>query len=475
MQSPTIMALQCDELIHTCYLENTTSLNLSNFDLKETPRSMTICTNLEKLDLSGNYLSNVTILPRNLLEIDISDNTIRANIDFTIFSAPLTKIVINNNKLFSLDGMLFPKTLTCLDASMNNIKNVYNLELLTKLKTLDLSNNILSCSIKFPSSVENIDVSNNKLRTLEIHNTQCQRLTAINNTIQEVLLTSTLKHVNLSNNVLSNLLNITKSIVYLDLSDNPMCELDVSHTNCVVLIIDGCSFVKLDPLPKTLIHLRCGNNNLTYLPILHEGLKILEANNNFLKTVNIPSTLEIAKLDNNNIVTPIKGLDKVKNHSMVHNYPEDYEVMDIDANSDNSDIQSYMCDRDDHEDFFNRDMINSEYSNNQEFLHIREDYFGNENDDDNVREIHNNEEDINDYMNLNSNYPSFGHRYNLRSRDREIEEMRNRELQWNHSLRQIRERELRWHHNIQNHFMRTMTPPNRTRIHINKETIELDF
>ena len=157
-------------------LKNLRVLNLSG-DLKNLPLSMQKLTNLEELQLAGNFFSEKS----NLLHVLKNSKKVHSlDLSYNIFSVlpseienfiSLKKLELDENRLFML-----PK-------SIGNIKTLIELQLsdnliielpksigsLTQLEILNLSNNKL---IKLHKSIRKLE----NLKTLNLHNSQLTSL-----------------------------------------------------------------------------------------------------------------------------------------------------------------------------------------------------------------------------------------------------------------------------------------------------------
>nr|XP_048317864.1 receptor-like protein 43 isoform X3 [Ziziphus jujuba var. spinosa] len=157
------------------------------------PKSMTNLTQLVHLDLSSNMFT-VPIpsfnMSKNLIEIDLSDNSLNGNIPSSLFALPsLERIDLSNNQFSGV--VEFPnvsssvlnsvylsgnnlQVLNSIDLSSNKLQGTIpsSLFALPSLEEIDLANNQFTGVDEFPnvsSSVLNsIDLSSNKLQEIQI-------------------------------------------------------------------------------------------------------------------------------------------------------------------------------------------------------------------------------------------------------------------------------------------------------------------
>jgi len=190
-----------------------------------------------------------------------------------------------------------------LDLSGNLLTNInVDLSHFKALKTINLSGNRLTqlTSIYQLPSLQNLDISNNKLIALPRLPLKIQKINASKNQIAVVdciLKLSKLKELNLSNN---SIVGIASSF-FQECNLDKLERLDLSHNNLDCIAISIRSLSKLN-------YLNISNNNLVSLPIELGQCKFLQtvlAANNRLDT--IPSelldngSLSKMRLENNRI------------------------------------------------------------------------------------------------------------------------------------------------------------------------------
>ena len=103
-----------------------------------------------------------------------------------------------------------------------------------------------------------------------------------------------LKKIYCSNNQITSLINLPKTLVQIICINNNINKLDITkeHNKLSVLYCDNNNIQYFDNLPNSLYSLSCSSNNVTTLDMLPSNLKILLCkNNNFIKLDNLPLEL----------------------------------------------------------------------------------------------------------------------------------------------------------------------------------------
>lgn len=154
------------------------------------------------------------------------------------------------------------------------ISKIYNLNK-SPLETLNINNNNLTELPEISDSVTNLDVSFNAIRSL-------------NN------LSSSLKLLNLRNNVISYIPKLPDNLEVFDCSENQKLKgLPILPDSIKELYLNDCNVFELPKeLPKELTILECTKNKLSKLPKLPKTLKKLDCSFNLLKKMtNLPESL----------------------------------------------------------------------------------------------------------------------------------------------------------------------------------------
>ncbi|KAK6461115.1 hypothetical protein DFJ63DRAFT_216506 [Scheffersomyces coipomensis] len=165
-------------------LINHLSIPLPSTDNSISPNFCVLCSNLKSLDLSYNTLNDLSQInfPPSLNYLNLSNNNL-INLNNSNFNwknlTNLKHLNLTNNTLVNLN--LFDSTnetniptyaLEKIDLSGNNLINLKFLSpseycsLFQNLKTIDLSRNLITNLIKFPTSLTNIKLTGNYLTSL---------------------------------------------------------------------------------------------------------------------------------------------------------------------------------------------------------------------------------------------------------------------------------------------------------------------
>jgi hypothetical protein len=150
-------------------------LNISYRNLKVLPE---ISENIKVLICNNNEIENIEYLPKNVLYLDCSFNNLK-NCNF-IKDTNLHSLIIKGNRDIVID--VIPSSLKFLDCSfckikslpyLNNIEvlickgnKLVNLTLNESIQNLDASKNLLVNINKFPTNMNIINLSNNKIKEL---------------------------------------------------------------------------------------------------------------------------------------------------------------------------------------------------------------------------------------------------------------------------------------------------------------------
>ena len=226
--------------------------------------------------LKKSYINQDDVNSRTSLSLrDKSINSLTGLGYFT----KLTSLDCYKNSLTSLPSL--PSTLQELNLANNkftslNITGMMNLKTLdvsgcSSLTTLNCYNNALtSLDVTDCSSLSNLYCQNNKLTTLGALPRFLRDVNLANNNFTSLTITNkpVLKQLNVSN---------CKSLTLLDCNSNALTSLDVS--GCTSMTRLSCffnEFTSLPTLPNSLQDLYCGHNNFTSLTVTGKtNLKLL--------------------------------------------------------------------------------------------------------------------------------------------------------------------------------------------------------
>jgi hypothetical protein len=140
---------------------------------------------LQKIKISNTNITTIAFMPSDIKELIIKKGDIQI-VNFMLIAQTINKIsIINNkiNKIFNLEVLsnlvfidlsqnditeipLLPENLLTFIATHNKIKQITNLN--SKLVELNLSNNLISEMINIPHSIESINISRNNIKIVDI-------------------------------------------------------------------------------------------------------------------------------------------------------------------------------------------------------------------------------------------------------------------------------------------------------------------
>lgn len=214
--------------------------------------------------------------------------------------------------------------ITELDFSGKKVSSILGLEWFVALKKINASNNeIVDFDATGFSKLVTLDVSNNKIKALNISGTKCENLYASNNQIESFVFKGyDLCKVDLSHNKLSGIIEFKyqQYLSYLNLSDNKLKGITCSGL-------------------YSLTDLDISNNNVQYLNGYENGLYLTSCNalknfkaNNFGATYGLDGIL---KYKNQLKTVELKGVDfsasKTTKIYVNINDPKDGTVTNIDV------------------------------------------------------------------------------------------------------------------------------------------------
>lgn len=131
------------------------------------------------------------------------------------------------------------------------------------LESLSLNdNNISEIDQKiFPSTLESLNLSNNKLKDLDISNTN-------------------IKHINVSSNMLT-YIKLGKKVKSLIIENNPFCIIDFNGNTVIESInLHNCKLTHLQKIPSSVVNLIISNNQIKSLENLPLNIETLNCTSN---------------------------------------------------------------------------------------------------------------------------------------------------------------------------------------------------
>jgi Leucine-rich repeat (LRR) protein len=245
----------------------------------------------------------------NIEELIINQSNILGLLDLKKFTK-LKKLICSSNEIMRIESL--PVSLEYLDVSFNKLKSI-NITYLTNLKYFRCAYNQLS-QIDLPNGIEFFDCTENilcdefggldKLTNLNTLNCSYNKLNKIifskSNPIKKLIITG---------NKFKTLENIPDSIEYLDCSYNPGINLDFLKSRLCILNCSNCYLTKLNNLPSSLKELSCSHNQIDNLDNLPCGLRILYCRDNKISYIDyLPDSLEVLYVGCNKF---LKNLDNL--------------------------------------------------------------------------------------------------------------------------------------------------------------------
>ncbi|MEG2620978.1 MAG: hypothetical protein RSA10_02655 [Bacilli bacterium] len=248
-----ISELNVDTLVNLTSLSvNSTKISELNIDALVKLKSLSALGNylkqfvikngesLNQLDVSSNYITSMDISNCHALQyIDISNNLLS---QFTIptndsYYYPLSEFFANNNKLTVINGLenITIARRSAVDLYNNNLENI-DLSVLPDLDQINLSNNNLK-TIKFNNpSLEVINLDNNSLTSIDV--STCPQLIGLlinNNKLTNVIGLDKLTNLfilGLNNNMIETLdIQNSPNIMGINIMANPILKNSISLVN----------------------------------------------------------------------------------------------------------------------------------------------------------------------------------------------------------------------------------------------------
>ena len=228
--------------------------------------------------------------------------------DVISFGDPLFKAYCVENFDTDQDGEITEdeaKAVTAINASMLNITSLVGIEYFSKLESIDVSfNKLETLDLSHSPKLETVLVNGNKLQSLGLDGLAAMtaldcsnnKLTALNVSEAEGLL-----NLNCSNNNIGALnLKKNKALVELQCSGNQLTALDLKNNTALVEVYCKKNEIKTIDINKlaALTHLDCSNNGLTSLDVdTNISLEVLYCYSNALTSLRLGSKPLLTILD----------------------------------------------------------------------------------------------------------------------------------------------------------------------------------
>jgi len=331
---------------HSNSIEN---LNLSGNDIKGENFFLS-CLNLKSIDLSYNFLFDLSDTFQNCLSlerIDVSYNIL----EFLPRSYPgnLIWLYANNNKVSDLSDSLYElknlrflyiqhnmitklkvfQSIEILNCSNNNISESDPLR--SSMQTLNFENNQFSVIPDLSmASASIIHLSNNKISNIDVsHVTECvSKLDLCFNNIRsipsELFFLPRLQFLLLNNNQIHCLPNsiVSSRIQVLSISNNPISDLPPLPSTLQILLAHKCSFCVIPDCLSSLSHLNSldmSENELSEIPYLPKLETIRVSCNNIRTIPDMPSALDVDLSHNRLFNVIMSHFPKVVSLDLSHN------------------------------------------------------------------------------------------------------------------------------------------------------------
>ena len=324
----------------TLTLENSKKLAKANISYSEKLKSLDLHKNIRLTDLTITYLTACEELiiykgQKFANEFIVgSDKLVKKEVEREIPSNIAEEIADENLKTYLLsvadadkDGKITAaeaEKVTEVDFSGKKVSSVLGLEWFTALKKINASNNeIVEFDATVFSKLVTLNVSNNKIKALDISGTKCDKVYASNNELESFKFKGyDLEYVDLSHNKISGSLQFKyqQYLKYLNVSDNKLKTLTCNGL-------------------YSLTDLDISNNDIQYLYNYENGLYLTSCNalqnfkaNNFGATYGLDTIL---KYKNQLKTVELKGVDfSASQTTKIYvniNDPKDGTVTNIDV------------------------------------------------------------------------------------------------------------------------------------------------
>ncbi|NLR95067.1 leucine-rich repeat domain-containing protein [Flammeovirga agarivorans] len=157
----------------------------------------------------------------------ILDEKEKSDVSYFYLDKEDTPVFLTKNDIDIINKITEYKCYNCIDISQ------YLLNLLPNIKVLNLSkNNIMTFNIENFISVENLDISENNIKKINVYNKNIRNLNLSSNEIDDILIddNTNLCSLDISINRLENIFFVPKSIKYIDISNNKISKLIIEKS-----------------------------------------------------------------------------------------------------------------------------------------------------------------------------------------------------------------------------------------------------
>ncbi len=141
--------------------KNLKYLSLFNNDIEEIEENV-LPKNLIKINLARNKIKSVKNIPISVKELDVSNNLVKEC--FLINNTELEDLSLENNLISEIPNL--PFQIKNLDLSQNNLNEIVNFEKYEKLEELDISVNKIVTIQKLPDSLLRLSAFSNKIKMI---------------------------------------------------------------------------------------------------------------------------------------------------------------------------------------------------------------------------------------------------------------------------------------------------------------------
>lgn len=234
-------------------------------------------TNLYGFVCNANSISNLPVLPQNLVIFWCSSNLLT---DLSNLPSTIIDIECAGNQLTTLSNL--PPNLVKLNATGNyGLISIPNLP--ASMEEINVSNCNINTLPVLPNNLEKLFCDGNMLTFLPSLPPHLKQLTCSHNQITQLpSLPDSLTGLACSNNIVASLPTLPYALTNLGCSENLLTNLPALPSNLINLYCNGNLLDSLPVLSGNLILLDCSNNTLEHLPSLPNTLEYLICNSNLL-------------------------------------------------------------------------------------------------------------------------------------------------------------------------------------------------